>query len=300
MMSLLVVGSIALDSVKTPRGEVTEVLGGSAVYFAYAASFFAPVRVVGVVGDDFPEHHLDELRRHGVDTAGVRRSPGKTFRWKGSYEGSMNEARTLAVELNVLGGFDGGLPPSFLDSDYVFLANGPPAMQHRVLDQLPAARLKVADTMNHWIRDTRDDLARLFRRVDGVVMNDQEVRVYTGEENLPRAGRKLIEEGLRFVVVKKGEHGSLLVTKDEFFVLPAYPTTEVIDPTGAGDSFAGGLMGYLAHAGDFRLPDLKRGLLAGTVVASINVEGFSLDRLRAITRDDIDARSDAFRKMLRF
>jgi sugar/nucleoside kinase (ribokinase family) len=173
-------------------------------------------------------------------------------------------------------------------------------MQHRVLDQLPAARLKVADTMNHWIRDTRDDLARLFRRVDGVVMNDQEVRVYTGEENLPRAGRKLIEEGLRFVVVKKGEHGSLLVTKDEFFVLPAYPTTEVIDPTGAGDSFAGGLMGYLAHAGDFRLPDLKRGLLAGTVVASINVEGFSLDRLRAITRDDIDARSDAFRKMLRF
>jgi sugar/nucleoside kinase (ribokinase family) len=300
MMSLLVVGSIALDSVKTPRGEVTEVLGGSAVYFAYAASLFAPVRVVGVVGDDFPEHHLDELRRHGVDTAGVRRSPGKTFRWKGSYEGSMNEARTLAVELNVLGGFDGGLPPSFLDSDYVFLANGPPAMQHRVLDQLPAARLKVADTMNHWIRDTRDDLARLFRRVDGVVMNDQEVRVYTGEENLPRAGRKLIEEGLRFVVVKKGEHGSLLVTKDEFFVLPAYPTTEVIDPTGAGDSFAGGLMGYLAHAGDFRLPDLKRGLLAGTVVASINVEGFSLDRLRAITRDDIDARSDAFRKMLRF
>ena len=299
-MSLLVVGSIALDSVKTPRGEVTEVLGGSAVYFAYAASFFAPVRVVGVVGDDFPEHHLDELRRHGVDTAGVRRSPGKTFRWKGSYEGSMNEARTLAVELNVLGGFDGGLPPSFLDSGYVFLANGPPAMQHRVLDQLPAARLKVADTMNHWIRDTRDDLARLFRRVDGVVMNDQEVRVYTGEENLPRAGRKLIEEGLRFVVVKKGEHGSLLVTKDEFFVLPAYPTTEVIDPTGAGDSFAGGLMGYLAHAGDFRLPDLKRGLLAGTVVASINVEGFSLDRLRAITRDDIDARSDAFRKMLRF
>jgi len=299
-MSLLVVGSIALDSVKTPRGEVTEVLGGSAVYFAYAASFFTPVRVAGVVGDDFPEHHLEELRRRNVDAAGVRRTSGKTFRWKGSYEGAMNQAKTLAVELNVLGQFDGGLPASFLDSEYVFLANGPPTIQHRVLDQVTSAKLTVADTMNHWIRDTREELRSLFRRVDGVVMNDQEVRLYTGDENLPRAGRKLLEEGPGFVVIKKGEHGSLLVTPDEFFAVPAYPSMDVIDPTGAGDSFAGGMMGYLAQVGDCGVRELKRGLIYGTVVASINVEGFSLDRFRTVTRDDVEKRCNEFRDMLRF
>ncbi|HUW57450.1 MAG TPA: PfkB family carbohydrate kinase [Planctomycetota bacterium] len=299
-MSLLVVGSIAFDSVKTPYGEVTDALGGSAVYFAYAASFFTPVRIVGVVGEDFPEEYLADLGRRNVDTTGVRRTPGRTFRWKGLYQGAMNEAETLEVQLNVLGEFDGTLPDAFVDSDYVFLANGPPAMQHAVVDQVKHAKLIVADTMNHWIRDTRDELETLLARVDGVVMNEGEVRQYTGEENLPRAGRKLLEEGPRFVVVKKGEHGALLVTGDEFFAVPAFPTADVSDPTGAGDSFAGGMMGHLARVDDASTTELKRALLYATVVASINVEGFSLDRFKSITPDDVERRYEQFRNMLSF
>ena len=299
-MSLLVVGSIALDSVKTPYGDVTDVLGGSAVYFAYAASFFAPVRVAGVVGDDFPEEHLDELSRRNVDVSGVSRTRGKTFRWKGSYEGAMNEVETLSVELNVLGEFDGKLPEGFLDSEYIFLANGPPALQHAVVDQVTSPKLIVADTMNHWIRDTRDELAELLHRVDAVVMNEGEARQYTGEYNLPRAGRKLLEEGPAFAVIKKGEHGALLVTEDEFFTVPAYPSTDVSDPTGAGDSFAGGMMGHLAQVNDTCVTQLKRALIYGTIVASINVEGFSLEQFKTITHDDIERRYEQFRNMMTF
>jgi sugar/nucleoside kinase (ribokinase family) len=299
-MSLLVVGSIALDSVKTPYGEVSEVLGGSAVYFAYAASLFTPVRVVGVVGEDFPQRYIDELAGRGVDISGVLRTAGRTFRWKGRYEQSMNEAETIAVELNVLGEFDGKLPGDFTDSEYVFLANGPPSVQHGVLDQVRSPRLTVADTMNHWITDTRAELARLIGRVDGLVMNDQEIRLYTGEQNLPRAGRKLLEEGPDFVVVKKGEHGSLLVTKDDFFAVPAFPSADVSDPTGAGDSFAGGMMGHLARVGGATAGQLKRALIYGTVVASINVEEFSLSRLASATRDDVEKRYEQFRNMTRF
>ncbi len=297
-MSLLVVGSIAFDSVKTPEGEAPNVLGGSAVYFAYAASFFTPVRVVGVVGEDFPQNHLDDLKARKVDILGVRRVPGKTFRWKGSYEGAMNEAKTESVELNVLGEFDGTIPKTFVDSRYVFLANGPPSVQHRVMDQVKSPRLVVADTMNHWIHDTRDELRRLLGRVDGVVMNDQEVRAYTGDQNLPRAGRKLLEEGPTFAVIKKGEHGALLVTRDEFFAVPAFPVMSLKDPTGAGDSFAGGMMGHLAATDDPCLMELKRAMLYGAVVASINVEGFSLDRLKTATHDDVEKRYESFRNML--
>jgi len=299
-MSLLVVGSIAFDSVKTPYGEVTDALGGSAVYFSYAASFFTPVRVVGVVGEDFPEEHLAELGKRNVDTAGVQRTGGKTFRWSGSYEGAMNEAETLDVQLNVLGDFDGKLPESYVDSDYVFLANGPPAMQHGVVDQVRSPKLIVADTMNHWITDTRDELKTLIARVDGLVMNEGEARQYTGDDNLPRAGRKLLEEGPNFVVIKKGEHGALLVTPDEFFAVPAYPSVDVNDPTGAGDSFAGGMMGHLAQVDDVCVTELKRALIYGTIVASINVEGFSLDRFKTISHDDIERRYEAFRNMMTF
>jgi len=299
-MSLLVVGSIAFDSVKTPYGEVTDALGGSAVYFAYAASYFTPVRVVGVVGEDFPEPHLDALRERDIDTTGVRRAEGKTFRWSGSYEGAMNEAETLEVQLNVLGEFDGKLPESYVDSEYVFLANGPPATQHSVIDQVASPKLVVADTMNHWITYTRDELTRLLARVDGAVMNDAEIRMYTGDDNLPRAGRKLLEEGPRFVVIKKGEHGALLVTRDDFFSVPAFPTTDLTDPTGAGDSFAGGMMGTLAAGGGTGTDDLKRALTYGAVVASINVEGFSLDRFKATVRDDVEARYERFRSMMTF
>ena len=299
-MSLLVVGSIAFDTVKTPYGEVVDALGGSAVYFSYAASFFGPVRVVGVVGEDFPEEHLDALRGRGVDTAGVQHVAGRTFRWSGSYAGAMNEAETLEVQLNVLGEFDGTVPPAFADSTYVFLANGPPAMQHRVIDQVPEAKLVVADTMNHWIRDTRDALSALLGRVDGVVMNEAEVRQYTGESNLPRAGRRLLEEGPRFVVIKKGEHGALLVTPEAFFAVPAVPLVDVVDPTGAGDSFAGGMMGHLARVDDTRLTELKRALLYGVVVAGIDVEGFSLVRFKSTTHDDVEKRYEAFRNMMTF
>ena len=299
-MSLLVVGSIAFDSVKTPEREVTEVLGGSSVYFAWAASFFGPVRVAGVVGADFPQKYLDEMTARGIDGSGGVHLSGKTFRWKGSYEGAMNEATTLAVELNVLGQFDGSIPQAFVDSRYVFLANGPPAVQHRIIDQVKAPKLIVADTMNHWIRDTKDELKRLLSRVDGVVMNDQEVRYYTGDSNLPRGGRKLLEGGPRFIVIKKGEHGSLLVMKDEFFAVPAYPCTDVKDPTGAGDSFAGGMMGHLARVGDTSPAELKRAIAYGTVVASINVEGFSLERFKVTSFADVEKRYEQFRRMMAF
>jgi len=299
-MSLLVVGSIAFDSVKTPYGEVTDALGGSAVYFSYAASFFGPVRVAGVVGEDFPEEHLDALRARGIDTAGVRRTAGRTFRWSGSYEGAMNEAETLEVQLNVLGDFDGKLPESYVDSEYVFLANGPPATQHRVVDQVRSPKLVVADTMNHWITDTRDELQALIARVDGAVMNDGEIRMYTGDDNLPRAGKKLLEEGPKFVVIKKGEHGALLVTRDGFFSVPAFPTMSVTDPTGAGDSFAGGMMGYLAKTRGTDVDALKRALTYGAVVASINVEGFSLDRFKEATAAEVEERYEQFRNMMTF
>ena len=299
-MSLLVVGSIALDSVKTPYGEVTDVLGGSAVYFAYAASFFAPVRVAGVVGDDFPEEHLDELSRRNVDVSGVGRTRGKTFRWRGSYEGAMNEAETLSVELNVLGEFDGKLPDGFLDSEYIFLANGPPALQHKVVDQVTSANLIVADTMNHWIRDTRDELAALLRRVDAVVLNAGEARQYTGEHNLPRAGRKLLEEGPTFVVIKKGEHGALLVTEDGFFAVPAYPSADVTDPTGAGDSFAGGTVGHLAKHKNISDIEIKRSLVIGGIMASYIVEDYSIQRMKKVTKDDIQKRYTHFQHMVAF
>ncbi len=297
-MSLLVVGSIAFDSVRTPEGEVTEALGGSAVYFSYAASYFTKVRIAGVVGEDFPESDLDDLRSRGVDTRGVLRAKGRTFRWKGSYEGAMNEATTEAVELNVLGTFDGAIPEAFVDSRYVFLANGPPGIQHRIIDQVRSPKLIVADTMNHWIRDTRDELKRLLGRVHGFVMNDQEVRAYTGDQNLPRAGRKLLEEGPQFAVIKKGEHGALLVTRDEFFAVPAFPVLDVKDPTGAGDSFAGGMMGHIAKTDDASMLTLKRAMLYGAVVASINVEGFSLERFKSTSLKDVEARYERFRNML--
>jgi sugar/nucleoside kinase (ribokinase family) len=298
-MSLLVVGSIAFDSVQTPFGQVKEALGGSAVYFSYAASFFTQVRLVGAVGEDFEEDHLTMLKQRGVDTSGVVRMPGKTFRWSGKYEGAMNEAKTLDVQLNVLGQFDGTIPASFADSEYVFLANGSPVLQRRVLDQARTAKLAVADTMNYYIANERDALKDLLRHVDGIVMNDQEVRMYTGECNLPKAGKMLLADGPKFAVIKKGEHGALLVHRKGFFMVPAYPTLCVTDPTGAGDSFAGGMMGYLGSAGSASLTHLKRALLYGTVVASINVEGFSLDRLRKTTREDIDSRFDEFRAMMR-
>jgi sugar/nucleoside kinase (ribokinase family) len=297
-MSLIVVGSIAFDSVETPAGRADDVLGGSATYFSYAASFFTPVRLVGVVGQDFPPAYRELLEKRQIDTAGLEVVSGKTFRWRGSYEGAMNTAQTLAVELNVFGSFDPRLPEKFRNSEYVFLANGSPRVQRRVLEQVTKPRLVVADTMNFYIETAREPLIELLGLVDGLVLNDEEARMLTGVTNLVKAGRRVLDWGPKFVVIKKGEPGSLLVTPTEVIALPAYPIDRVVDPTGAGDSFAGGLMGYLATQTVFDGSHLRKAMAYGTVVASFNVEDFSLNRFQEIGRDDIDRRLAEYTRML--
>jgi sugar/nucleoside kinase (ribokinase family) len=300
-MPLLVVGSIALDSVETPHGVVENALGGSATFFSYAASFFTPVRLVGVVGEDFPPAHREMLEARNVDTSGlIVEKGGKTFHWKGKYEGDMNSAQTLEVHLNVLGTFNPDLPPAFTDTPFVFLANGSPSMQRKVLAQAKNRKLAVADTMNLWIETQRDELNALLKEVDGLVLNDGEARMLTEEVNLVRAGWKLLDLGPRFVIIKKGEHGAMFLSATETFVMPAFPVAEVVDPTGAGDSFAGGFMGYLASTGKTDMTALKTALAYGTVVASFTVEDFSLRRFQRTTREEIDRRLNQYRTMMSF
>lgn len=300
-MSLLVVGSVAIDSVQTPTQSRERVLGGSATYFSYAASFFTPVKLVGVVGEDFPPEHVELLRGRGIDTSGLHVvKGGKTFFWKGKYQPNMNDRETLEVQLNVFGDFRPTLPEEFRRCDFIFLANGSPVTQMSVLQQATGPRLVVADTMDLWIREQHEPLMALFRRIDGLVMNDSEAKLLTGDENLVTAGHKVLGMGPRFVVIKKGEHGAMFFSEHETYVLPAYPTERVIDPTGAGDSFAGGLMGYLAAAGNFEPRALKEAMAYGILVASYNVEDFSLERLRQIDRGDLDRRMERYRKMLSF
>ncbi len=300
-MPLLVVGSVALDSVETPHGVVENALGGSATFFSYAASFFTPVRLVGVVGEDFPPAHRALLESRNVDTSGlIVEKGGKTFHWKGRYEGDMNTAQTLEVHLNVLGTFDPELSPKFAETPFVFLANGSPSMQRKVLSQARKRQLVVADTMNLWIETQRDELNALLREVDGLVLNDGEARMLTDEVNLIRAGFKVLDMGPRFVIIKKGEHGAIFLSGTETFVLPAFPVHDVVDPTGAGDSFAGGFMGYLASTGKTDLASLKTALAYGTVVASFTVEDFSLRRFQRTERAEIDRRLEAYRAMMSF
>jgi len=300
-MPLLVVGSVALDSVHTPREVRENVLGGSAVYFSYAASFFTPVRLVGVVGEDWPEEHTQFLKSRRIDTSGLQVVPGgKTFRWRGRYEPNMNDRETLEVHLNVLGDVAPALPDDFKRCPYVFLANGSPEAQIKVLDQMIGPRLVVADTMDLWIRNNHDDLMELFRRINGLVLNDSEAKLLTGDENLVRAGHRIRELGPKFVVIKKGEHGAMFFSEYEMYVLPAYPTELVVDPTGAGDSFAGGMMGYLSEFGDFSAPSLKRAMAYGILIASFNVEDFSLERLKTLSREELEFRMQQYQRMLSF
>ncbi len=300
-MPVLVVGSVALDSVETPTEVREEVLGGSAVYFAYAASYFTSVKLVGVVGEDWPAEHSEFLRARNIDTAGLQVVPGgRTFRWRGRYEPNMNDRSTLDVQLNVMERFDPVLPEPFRRCPMVFLANGSTEMQLRVVDQCQGASLLVADTMDLWIRTQREQLAELFRRIDGLVLNDSEARLLTGDPNLVRAGLAVLEMGPRFVVIKKGEHGAMFFSRHETYVLPAFPTPRVVDPTGAGDSFAGGMMGYLAQQGNFDPQTLKEAMAYGIVVASFTVEDFSLNRLKRIDRGDVDRRLEEYRRMLTF
>lgn len=301
MASLLVTGSIGIDSVKTPHGQVDDVLGGSAVYFSLAASIFAPVRLVGVVGADFPQTHVDLLAQHPIDLAGLEvRAGSRTFRWRGQYGGSMNEAETLRTDLNVLGEAGPKIPRDFRDSRYVFLANTHPALQRELLSQLAAPDLVVCDTMNLWIETEREELLLTLGLVNGVVLNDAEARMLTEIDNLIAAGQKILTYGPEFVVIKKGEHGIMLISADGVFVLPAMPTLDMVDPTGAGDSFAGGMMGYLAAADSYDRKTLRAAMAHGTITASFTIQDFSVSRLVTLSDKAVMARLTEFCDMMRF
>ena len=301
-MSLLVTGSIGIDTVETPAGRREDVVGGSAIYFSYAASFFTAVRLVGVVGEDHPRNLLSVFEHRDVDTSGLEvRKGSKTFRWHGSYVDNLNEAVTVEVDLNVLAERAPKIPGNFLDSRYVFLANTHPVLQQEMLGSLKSPRLVVADTMNLWIQTQREELCKLLGRIHGLVLNDGEARLLTEEKNLINAARQVLKMGPKFVVIKKGEHGSMMVTQnDDVFVLPAYPADRVIDPTGAGDSFAGGMMGYLSTQGTFSPATVKRAMAFGTVVASYTIADFSLAGLQATDRDRIDERWHEFKQAMSF
>src|SRR6516162_2157222 len=294
-VSLLVVGSIAFDSIETPHGSVDDALGGSASFFSYAASFFTTPRLVGVVGEDFPEENRRLFESRRIDTSGLVSQPGKTFRWKGRYHEDMNARDTLEVHLNVFGTFDPVLPEKFRDSTHVFLANGSPVLQAKVLDQVRHPRLVLADTMDLWIETQHDELLALLPRVDGLLLNDSEARLLTGKDNMVQAGHAVRRLGPKFVIIKKGEHGAMLFSEDGVFVVPAYPTAQVVDPTGAGDSFAGGLMGYLDSDDSPPPGRLRRAMAYGTILASLTVEDFGLNRLLLTDRDEINRRLEEYR-----
>lgn len=298
-MSLIVTGSIGIDSVEAPTGVAENVLGGSSIYFAAAASYFGPVRLVGAVGEDFPDDFLKTFKHFKVDLAGLERRVGsKTFRWRGKYHANMNMRDTLDVQLNVLGERLPAVPQQYRDSRFVFLANTHPAGQLELLNNFPARTLAIADTMDLWISTQRPALLELFKKIDGLVLNDSEAQMLTGENNLILAGEAVRKMGPKFVVIKKGEHGSILLHKEGTLALPAYPARAVVDPTGAGDSFAGGMMGSLAATGDLSLAGLRKAMAYGTVVASYNIEAFSLNRLMQIKRSDLDQRLKEYASML--
>src|SRR5205085_3056308 len=301
-MSVLIVGSIALDTVKTPVEEHADLLGGSASYAALSASYFSPVKLVGIVGDDFPESEFDFSKSRQIDATGVQRVAGKTFRWSGEYAWDMNARETRSVALNVFEQFRPDLPENYRETDFVLLANIAPALQSHVLDQMKRPRFVVADTMDLWIETTRPDLDALLPRVDLLILNDSEAREMTTETSLIKAGRRILKYGPKYVAIKKGEHGALLFGDKEFFSCGAYPLEDIHDPTGAGDTFAGGLAGYVAaHAGEkvsFEL--LRKAMIYGSVLASFCVEAFSLDRLRKLTKEEIADRYQMFKLMSQF
>jgi len=289
-MSVLIVGSTALDSIKTPKASNPRLLGGSASHAAVAASFFAPVSLVGVVGDDFPRKYTSLYQRHGLDLAGLQVKPGKTFHWSGEYEVNLNKRRTLATELGVFETFSPDLPESHRSLPFVLLANIAPALQHHVLDQMRKPKFVAADTMDLWLNIALPDLLRLLKRVDLFVLNDSEAQQLVKEDNVVAALAKLHKLGPKFVIIKKGEHGSILSGPNGLFIAPAYPLKKVVDPTGAGDSFVGGLMGYLAGSKGPIETNLRRAMVYGSVTASFCCEGFGLTRTTRTTRADIEKR----------
>ncbi len=300
MSNVLVVGSVALDDIEAPTGSAKAVLGGAACYFAVASSFFAPVRVVGVAGTDFPQEHLDFLSARGIDIQGIHRADGPTFRWGGRYDASMNRRDTLFTELGVFENFEPKLPEAYRDSELVFLANIHPSLQLNVLEQTRSPRFVAMDTMNFWIEGTSAELRQTLARVDGLVINDEEAQQLTGESNLVRAAERIRELGPATVIIKRGEHGALLFDAEGIFAAPAFPLREVRDPTGAGDSFAGGFMGALAGSDPADPQCLRRAVIYGSALASFCVERFSLDRMRDLERGEVDERFEEFRSLTRF
>jgi sugar/nucleoside kinase (ribokinase family) len=293
-MSILVVGSVAIDSVETPHGEANDVVGGAATYFALAASYFCPVRLVAAVGSDFPASAVDLLQGRGVDLSGLERRAGTTLRWRGRYHEDMNVRDTLHLDLGVFADFNPRLPDAYRDSEHVFLANIDPVLQSAVLDQLAAPKLIGADTMNHWIEGSRPALERLLRRVGILVINDEEARMISGEHNIVRAARSILQMGPHTLLIKRGEYGVIQFSADSVFAVPAFPLEEVHDPTGAGDTFAGGFMGELARSRDNSERGLRRAIIYGSVLASFVVEKFGMARLRTLSHDDIERRFRQF------
>ncbi len=299
-MSLLVVGSVALDSVKTPFGEKERLLGGSATHFSVSASMFTPIRLVGVVGEDFPEEHLEFLRSRRIDLEGLEVAKGKTFHWVGEYTENLNEAITLETHLNVFADFRPKLPGSYQTSKYVFLANIDPDLQMNVLDQVEKPEFVACDTMNFWIEGKPEALWEILKRVDALIINDGEVRMLAGEGNLVKAARRILQEGPKTLVVKRGEYGALLFDEEEEFWAPALPLDDLSDPTGAGDSFAGGFMGYLASHGEINHENFRRAIIYGSTMASFNVQAFSLDRLRTLSPEEVEERAQSFKSLADF
>ena len=299
-MSVLIVGSTALDSIKTPKAENPRLLGGSASHAAVAASFFSPVQLIGVVGEDFPRRYVQLYKKHRIDLEGLQILPGKTFHWSGEYEANMNNRRTLLTELGVFETFNPTLPDSHRKSPFVLLANIAPSLQHHVLDQMQRPKFVVADTMDLWLNIALSDLLKLLKRLDAFVLNDSEAHQLTKEDNMFSALRKIHQLGPKYVVIKKGSHGSLLSGPKGFFICPAYPLHKVVDPTGAGDSFVGGMMGYLASAKGSVDQNIRRAMVYGSVVASFCCEGFGLQRTTKTTRRDIEKRVRELERLTRF
>jgi sugar/nucleoside kinase (ribokinase family) len=297
---VLTVGSVAFDSIRTPFGEVSRVVGGAATYFSVAASYFSDVRLVAVVGEDFGERHVQVFGGRRIDLEGLQRVPGDTFRWKGEYKLDLNTRETIYTHLNVFQDFSPRVPERFRSTPVVFLANIHPALQMEVLDQVETPRFVALDTMNYWIERTPAELEQALKRVDAVVINDEEARQLSGKANLVRAAREIRAMGPERVVIKRGEHGVLLTRGDDFFAAPGLPLEEVCDPTGAGDTFAGGFIGYLAAAGDLSDDAVTRAAICGSALASLSVEDFGLGRLLSLTDDDLRSRFDAFRRLTHF
>lgn len=299
-MSILVVGSVAFDSIETPFGKVENVLGGSATYFSTSASFFTDVNMVAVVGEDFPQEHVDFLQSRNIDLQGLSKGSGKTFHWQGRYGYDLNEAQTLATHLNVFETFKPSIPTAYAEAEYLFLANIDPDLQMDVLRQVKNPRIVASDTMNYWISSKPESLKKVIGNVDILIINDAEARQFSEEANLVKGAKKILSLGVKTLIIKRGEYGVLMFTDSSIFAAPAYPLEEVFDPTGAGDTFAGGFMGYLSNTGDTSDAGIRQAIIFGSVMASFTVEDFSLNRLKCLNYKEIEDRYRSLKAMTHF